>query len=270
MRGRDFTDGDTLEAPGVAIVNETFVRRFFPNEEPLGQHVTLMSSPGPLEARDGNGVPIWYEVIGVVGDVKSLSTQPEPVPEIYRSYWQWPVYDPKLFVRATGDSSSLEGAIRRETKAVIPNLPAPKIRLLTDYVTESIAEPRFQAELLTLFGTLALLLAACGIYGVLAYTVTQRRREIGVRMALGAQRSNVISLIIRQGLKLTLLGAGIGVVAALTLTRLMRSLIYCVKPTDPMTFAGITLLLVAVALLACWLPARRAASIHPMEALRYE
>ena len=270
LRGRDFTEADTLESPGVALVNESFVRRFFPNQEPLGQHVTGVSTPGPLDAKDVYGVPMWYEIVGVVGDVKSLSAQPEPVPEVYRSYWQWPMQSPKLFVRATGDTTGLAAGIRRETKAAIPNLPPPKIRLLSDYVSESVAQPRFQAGLLTLFGALALLLAACGVYGVLAYTVTQRQREIGVRMALGAQRRDVLSLVIRQGSKLVLLGAGLGLVLALALMRIIRSLLYGVKPTDPMTFAGATLLLVAVALLACWLPARRAASVHPMEALRYE
>jgi len=270
LRGRDFTEADTLEAPGVALVNESFVRRFFPNEEPLGQHVTLVSNPGPLDAKDVNGVPIWYEIVGLVGDVRSLSAQPEPVPEIYRSYWQWPMYNPKLFVRVTGDASALATAIRRETKAVIPNLPTPKIRLLAQYVGESVAQPRFQAGLLSLFGALALLLAAFGIYGVLAFSVVQRRREIGVRMALGAQKRNVLSLIIGQGLKLVLLGAVIGIGAALALTRVIQSLLYGVTPTDPLTFAVVSGLLVVVALLACWLPASRASRVEPMEALRYE
>jgi putative ABC transport system permease protein len=270
LRGRDFTEADTLTAPGVALVNESFARRYFPNGDTLGQHVTLGSNPGPLDTTDGNGISSWYEIVGIVGDVKSLSAQPEPVPEIYRSYWQWPADNPKIFVRATGDATALTEVIRREIHAVFPNSPAPKIRLLTDYIGKSIAQPRFQAGLLTLFGTLALVLAAFGIYGVLAYSVTQRRREIGVRMALGAPRRNVISLIIGQGLKLTLLGAGIGMIAALAFTRVMQSLIYSIKPTDPVTFIGITLLLLAVALLACWIPARHAAGIHPMEALRHE
>jgi putative ABC transport system permease protein len=177
---------------------------------------------------------------------------------------------PKLFVRATGDTAAMAAAIRRETKAVIPNVPPAKIRLLTDSVRESVAQSRFQAGLLTLFGVLALLLAACGIYGVLAYTVTQRQREIGVRMALGAQRGNVLLLVLGQGFKLVLLGGGLGLALALALVRVIRTLLYGVEPTDPFTFAGATLLLAAVALLACWLPARRAAKINPMVALRYE
>ena len=270
MRGRDFTEADTLETPGVAVVNQSFARKFFPYSDPLGQHITMASDPGALDARDNRGLPVWSEIVGVVSDVKSLSVQPEATPEIYRPYWQWPMQSPKLFVRATGDASALAAAIRQTTRAVIPNLPTPGIHLLSDQVSESVAQPRFQAGLLSLFGALALLLAACGIYGVLAYTVTQRRREIGVRMALGAQKRNVLSLVLGQGVKLTLLGVGIGACAALALTGVVRSLLYEVKPTDPLTFAAVTLLLTVVALLACWLPARRATRIDPMEALRCE
>jgi putative ABC transport system permease protein len=215
-------------------------------------------------------VPVWYELVGVVGDVKSLSAQPEAAPEIYRSYWQWPMQSPKIFVRATSDSSALAAAIRRETKAIIPNLPTPVIRLLTEHVGESLAQPRFQAGLLTLFGAVALLLAACGIYGVLAYAVTQRWREIGVRMALGARQRNVLSLVMVQGLKLALAGLLIGLLAALALTRILQSSLYKVAPTDPFTFAAVSLLLLLIASVACYLPARRAAKVEPMEALRHE
>ena len=270
MRGRDFTEADLLGAPGVALVNESFVRRFFPNEEPLGQHVTLEGTPGPLGATDVYGLPMWSEIVGVVSDVKSLSAQPEAAPEIFRSYWQWPMQSPILFVRTSGNPTALIAAIRRETKSVIPSLPSPKIRLMTERVGESMAQPRFQAGLLNLFGGVALLLATCGIYGVLAYAVTQRQREIGVRLALGAQKRNVLSLVIGQGMRLALTGVAIGIVAALALTRVIRSLLYGVTPTDPVTFVFVSLLLGGVALLACWLPARRAAKIDPMEALRYE
>jgi putative ABC transport system permease protein len=291
LRGRDFTEADTLEAPGVALVNESFVRRFFPNENPLGKHVTL-EKPAPLGATNQYGQSIWSEIVGVVSDVKSLSAQPEPVPEVYRRYWQWPMQSPILLVRATGlrraevngatdrgqaasatqagDPAALTAAIRGETKSVIPSLPSPRIRLMTERVGESIAQPRFQTGLLNLFGAVALLLAACGIYGVLAYAVTQRRREIGIRMALGAQKRNVLSLVIGQGMKLALAGVVLGIAAALALTRVLRTLLYGVEPGDPLTFAGVSLLLVGIALFACWLPARRAARVEPMEALRYE
>ena len=270
LRGRDLTEADTLEAPGVVLVNESFVRRFFPNEEPLGKHLTMEGTPGPLSATNVYGIPVWSEIVGIVSDVKSLSVQPEAVPEVYRPYWQWPMQSPTLFVRTTGDLTALIAAIRRETKSVIPNLPSPKIRLMTERVGESIAQPRFQAGLLNLFGAVALLLAACGIYGVLAYSVTQRQREIGIRMALGAQKRNVLSLVMRHGMKLALIGVGVGVVAALALTQVLSNLLYEVQPTDPVTFVAVSLLLAAIALLACWLPARRAAKVDPMEALRAE
>ena len=164
----------------------------------------------------------------------------------------------------------LTAAIRRETKSVIPSLPSPKIRLVTERVAESIAEPRFQAGLLNLFGAVALLLAAGGIYGVLAYSVTQRRREIGIRMALGAEKRNVLSLVIGQGMKLALIGVVIGVVSALALTRVLRNLLYDVKPTDPVVFLSVAAALAAVALIASLIPSLRAVRIRPAIALRYE
>jgi putative ABC transport system permease protein len=269
LRGRDFTEADTLEAPGVVLVNESFVRRFFPNEDPLGKYVT-MENAAPLGTTNQWGQSIWSEIVGVVSDVKSLSAQPEAVPEVFRPYWQWPMQSPILLVRTKSDPAPLISAIRRETKLVIPSLPSPRIRLMTERVGESIAQPRFQAGLLNIFGGVALLLAACGIYGVLAYAVTQRQREIGIRMALGAQKRNVLSLVIGQGMKLALAGVVIGVLAALALTRVLSNLLYEVRPTDALTFTAVSLLLVGVALFACWLPARRAAKIDPMEALRYE
>jgi putative ABC transport system permease protein len=270
LRGRDFTEVDKLEAPGVVLINETLARRFFPNEDPVGQRFKMGSEQPPLSATNVYGLPEWSEIIGVVSDVKSLHPQPETVPEVYQSYWQYPMQSPTLLVRTTGDPATLAEAIRRETKAVIPNLPPPLIRTMDDLLSETVAQPRLQAGLLSLFAGVALLLAAVGLYGVLAYAVTQRQREIGVRLALGAQKRKVLSLVIAQGMKLVLTGMVIGIVAALALTRVIRSLLYGVTPTDPATLAVVSLLLLAVTLLACWLPARRAARVDPMEALRYE
>ncbi len=201
LRGRDFTEADTLEGTGVALVSESFVRRFFPDEDPLGQHVTMVESPGPLGSRDPYGVATWCEIVGVVGDVKSLGMPPETTPEIYRSYWQYPMQSPTLAVRTSGDPSLLAAAILSETKAVIPSLPAPKTRRMTERVNQSVAQPRFESGLLSLFGALALFLAACGIYGVLAFSVAQRRREIGVRVALGAQKGDILSLVTSPGVE---------------------------------------------------------------------
>jgi putative ABC transport system permease protein len=250
------------------LINESFARRYFPNEDPMGKFVTLVTSPGPLGSHDRFGIPYWYEIVGIVGDVKSLAMPPEPTPEIYLSYWQWPMQTPTMAIRTIGDPSALTTALQAEVKAVIPNLPTPKITLMTSQVSDSLAQPRFESGLLILFGGLALFLAACGIYGVLAYSVAQRRREIAVRMALGAEKVDILSLVIKQGLKLCLIGAVLGLLIASALTRIIQSLLYGVTTTDPLTFAAVTLLLVGVVLLACWVPARRATQVEPMSALR--
>jgi putative ABC transport system permease protein len=270
LRGRDFTEADTLEAPGVVLINETLARHFFPNEDPIGQRFKMGSSQPALNATNRWGQSEWSTIIGVVSDVKSLHPQPQAVPEVYQSYWQWPMQNPTILVRTTGDPAALADAIRRETKTVIPNLPPPLIRTMDNLVSETVAQPRLQTGLLSLFAGLALMLAVVGLYGVLAYAVTQRQREIGIRMAVGAQKRHVLSLVIGQGMKLALAGLVIGLVAALALTRVIRSLLYEVKPNDPGTFALVALVLVAIAFVACWLPARHAAQVDPMEALRYE
>jgi putative ABC transport system permease protein len=270
LRGRDFTEADTLESPGVVLINETLARRYFPNEDPIGQRFKMGSKQPTLSATNVWGLPEWSEIVGVVSDVKSLHPHPEAVPEAYQSYWQWPMQNPTILVRTTGDPRLLAEAIRRETKAVIPNLPPPLIRTMDDLISETVAQPRLQTGLLSMFAGVALVLAAVGLYGVLAYTVTQRHREIGIRLALGAPKRNVLSLVIAQGMKLVLAGVAIGIAGALALTRVMRNLLYQIEPNDPLTLLAVSLLLVATALLACWLPARRAARVDPMEALRYE
>jgi putative ABC transport system permease protein len=270
LRGRDFLESDTLEAPAVAIVNESFARRYFPHENPLGQSLASGRVALPREALDRYGVPVWSTIVGVVSDMKSLTVQPEAAPEIYRPYWQWPMQSPILFVRTTGEPAPLAGAVRSLAREIVPALPAPEIRLMSERVGESVAQPRFQAQLLNFFGGAALLLAAIGIYGILAYTVAQRRREMGIRFALGAQRLDVLALVVGQGLRLTLLGIGVGITVALAVARTLRSQLYAVPPADPATLVAVVGLLLAVALLAAWLPARRAARVGPMVALRQE
>lgn len=269
-RGRDIGETDTLKAPSVVLINETFARRYFGAEDPIGQHLTAGRDAGPLDAVDARGLPRWSRIVGVVSDTKSLTHQPEPAPEIYRSFWQWPMQAPLLFVRTAGDPARLAEAIRQETRAAIPNLPPPKIRLMTERVSESLAQPRFQAALLNLFGGIGLLLAAGGTYGVLACVVTQRRREIGIRVALGAQHREVLALVIGQGLRLAGLGVLGGLGLAVIATRALRSQLYEVQPADPLTFGLTALLLLLVALAASWFPARQAAKVDPIVALRSE
>ncbi len=270
LRGRDFAEADALEAPGVVLINETLARRYFPNEDPIGQRFKMGSNQPALNATNVYGLPEWSTIVGVASDVKSLHPHPEAVPEVYQSYWQWPMQAPTILVRTTGDPATIAEAIRRETKAVVPNLPPPLIRTMDELLSETVAQPRLQTGLLSVFAGAALMLAAVGLYGVLAYTVAHRYREIGIRLALGASKRDVLSLVIAQGMKLVLTGMAIGILAALALTRVIRSLLYGVTPTDPATFALVSLLLLVIALLACWLPARRAARVDPMEALRDE
>jgi putative ABC transport system permease protein len=271
LRGRPFTEADTLTSRGVALINQTLARRVFPNEDPIGKFITMGDqATASLDATDQYGIYLWSEIIGVVGDVKTLTADPMPVPEVYRPYWQWPMQSPVMAVRATGDPLSLSAAIRTELQAVLPQLPAPAIRSMDEILADTLAQPRLQSRLLGLFGIVALVLAAGGLYGVLAYVVSQRTHEIGIRLALGAQKGNVLSLVIAQGMKLALIGVGIGLAAALALARVMRSLLYDVRPTDPLTFVAVSFLLTTIALLACWVPARRAAKVNPMEALRCE
>ena len=270
LRGRDLTEADRLEAPGAVLINETLARRYFPNEDPIGQRLKMGASLPPVGATNAWGLPQWSTIVGVVRDVKSLHPQPEAVPEVYQSYWQWPMQNPTLLIRTTTEPAMLAQAVGRETKAVIPNLPPPVVRTMDDLLSETVAEPRLQTGLVSVFAGLALLLAAVGLYGVLAYAVTQRTHEIGVRLALGAQKRNVLSLVIGHGMRLALAGLCLGLLCALALTRALSSLLYGVKPADPLTFAAVSLLLVAIALLACWLPARRAAKLDPLVALRYE
>jgi putative ABC transport system permease protein len=272
LRGRDFTEADQLEAPRVVLINETMARRYFPNADPVGERLAMPDRENPrLPARDPwTSREPWSEIVGVVADVKSLGLRPEPLPQTYVPYWQWPMQSPTLVARATGNPAALAVMIREEVKAVVPNLPVPVIRTMDEILSETMAQPRFQAWLLSLFGIVALVLAAVGLYGVLAYAVSQRTHEIGIRMALGAQKRNVLSLVIGQGMRLALIGVGVGTAAAFALTRVMASLLYEVTPTDPLTFVSVAFLLLAIAWLACWLPARRAARVDPMEALRYE
>lgn len=258
IAGRDFTGLDTTNTPPVVIVNTAFVRQFIPNRNPIGQRLRVGDDP------------ILWEIVGVVGDVKSDGLDVPTPPEMYRPLSQDCDWWVSLVARVAANSPALEKALRQAIGKVDPDCPVYNIRSLDSQVLRSLNSRRFTLGVIGLFAAVALGLAAVGVYGVLAYSVNRRTREIGIRMALGAERGDILRLVIGEGLKLTLAGVCIGVFAALGLTRLLASLLWGVSAFDPATFAGVSALLIAVALFACWLPACRAAKVDPMTALRYE
>jgi len=269
VKGRFFSERDTQHSPLVAVIDEEFARSHFPNEDPVGKY---------LEGSKEFKIPD-AQIVGVVSHVKNYGLgAPGPVQaELYYSFNQvpdrfLPVLSDRmsLIVRTAADPMSLIPAVRREVQAVEKNQPVYHVKTMEQVIAESIGSQRFSMLLLSLFAVMALLLAAVGIYGVISYSVTQRTHEIGIRMALGAQTGDVLKLVLRQGITVALVGVAIGLVAALALTRLMSSLLFGVSATDPVTFALIALLLTGVALLASYLPARRATKVDPMVALRYE
>ena len=258
LQGRDFTDADRGDSPFVLIVSETFARQFWPNEDPIGKRV----SPGK-----GNG---FGTVVGVVGDVRNLSLADEARPAFYFSNGQLARPSLTVVVRTAVRPETLSNALRAQALALDADLPIYNIRAMSTIVSDAGGQPRFQTMLLGLFGASALLLAAIGVYGVMAYSVTERTREIGIRIALGASRGDVLRLVVGQGVVLMLVGVGLGLAGAIAATRLMGSLLIGVSATDPVTFAIVSALLIAVGLAACLIPARRAARVDPMVALRYE
>src|SRR6266498_4293972 len=263
IKGREFTPRDELRSTQVAIINEALARRYFPNQDPLGKRVM------PGVGIDERGW-LMREIVGVVRDSKHVSLREEPPPNIYLPHGQFPRQGMTLVVRAANGPNMLIGVVQKEAHALDSELPVFEIRTLDQYLASSVAEPKFSALLLGLFAGLALILSCIGLYGVMSYVVAQRTRELGIRMALGAQTRDVLKLVIRQGIGLTLLGAAIGVAVAVALTRMMKSWLFGVSPTDPLTFAVAALLLTIVALLSCWIPARRAAKVDPITALRFE
>jgi predicted permease len=258
LQGRPFTEQDTMNAPLVVIVDEQVARRAWPGEDPLGKR--MRSSPNSP----------WAEVVGVVGHIRHESLESDQRLQIYWNYLQRARDRMVLVVRTSGDARVLVSQVLGAIRAVDPDQPAYAVRSMTEVLDQSLAMRWFNTVVVSLFAGSSLLLALVGIYGVIAWMVRQRTREIGVRMALGAQRSAVLGLVLRRGLKLAGAGIVLGLIGAIGVTQLLRSLLFGVGPADPLTFIAVPLLLVVAALLACWLPARRAAQVDPMEALRTE
>ncbi len=263
LRGRDFTERDDEKAPPVIIVNETFARRFFPNEDSLGKRI----KPGLATLPTG---AVMREIVGVVGDVKHHGLNSESGPEVYEPQNQMPFSELTLVIRGDNDPRSLISALREQVQALDKDLPLFDAKLFEEYLSASVAEPRFNTLLLTIFAAVALALAAVGLYGVMSYSVAQRTHEIGIRMALGAGRWNILRLVIGDGLLIIIFGIAFGLVGAGLATRLMAGLLFGVGSLDLPTFVGVALLLGLVALSACYVPARRATKVDPMVALRYE
>ncbi|HEU5180083.1 MAG TPA: ABC transporter permease [Candidatus Polarisedimenticolia bacterium] len=260
LKGRGFTEHDDASAPQVALINETLARKFFPGEDPIGKRIGMNWKMEGLQ-----------EVVGVVKDVRHDGLDLPLFPTVYVPYRQ--AIDPgmTLVVRARNkDPLQLSGAVRAQVHAIDPNQPISSLRTMDEVASESVGPRRFSTTLFGAFAALALFLAALGIYGVIAYSVTQRTHEIGIRMALGARRRDVLRLVIGQGLQPVGIGVLAGLLAALPLTRLLSGLLFGVGATDPWTFAGIPLLLAGIGLLACYFPARRAAAVDPLTALRHE
>lgn len=265
LKGRNFTDADDAARPGVILINETLARRFFQNEDPIGKRINFVDAPEQ---------PVWLEIIGVVGDVHYDALDVETGADVYASYLQpYPVF-PTLFMtlvlRTVADPRNLVSAVRGQVLAVDKDEPIGSVKTMDDYLDSSLTKQRFSTALFGIFAGLALALAVLGIYGVISYAVDQRTREIGVRMALGAQPHDVLKMILKQGTGLAVVGVGIGLVASFVLTRLMSSLLYGVRSSDPATFAAVLLVLLAAALAAAYFPARAATRIAPTEALRHE
>jgi putative ABC transport system permease protein len=260
VQGRLFTKNDNAEAPQVAIVNRAFVARYFPNENAIGKRVKATPESG------------MREIVGVVGDVREDALPQTPRPQLYVPAFQRniPIFAGYFVVRTTIDPQNLAAPIRGEIRAVDKAQPISAIQTMDEILSDAVASPRFRTELLGLFSLLALVLTAVGLYGVMAYSVAQRTHEVGIRLAVGAEPRQVLKMILRDGMFLVSVGIVIGLAGAFALTRVVTSMLFNVKATDPTTFVGVTALLCIVAFLACYIPARRAMRVDPMVALRYE
>jgi putative ABC transport system permease protein len=276
-KGRLLDDHDTESAPWVIVVNDAFAHKFFPNEDPIGQQILLRYDPYPVDEIRPR------QIVGVVGDVKHFGLGEQTPPFVYAPFAQQPAVFPggtarahlhkALILRTAAGSpdvgSNFAAMVKEAAAAVDPDQPITSIMTMDHVLDESLGDQRFYMQLLGIFAGIAVLLSAVGIYGVMSYTVSERTHEIGIRMALGAERADVLALIARLWLKLTCMGVAIGAALAFGLTRLISTVLFGVKPSDPLTYAAVALGLAVIALIACYIPARRAIKVDPNVALRY-
>jgi predicted permease len=256
VAGRLFTSSDGPKSPQVAVVNQTLARRYFGSESPLGHR---------LSADSGES---WITIVGVVGDVRQYGLDSAPADEVYLPFSQFPLREGSFLVRTSADPAGMARRIGEEVLAIDPGQPLANVQTLEEVRSEALASPRLTTTLLLIFALLALCITAAGLGGVVAFSVSERTQEIGVRMALGAGRGEVLGMVLRDGLRLVAFGLALGIGTAILLTRLMTGLLFQVEATDPITFAAMTLILVLIAAAACLIPARRASTVDPMIALR--
>jgi putative ABC transport system permease protein len=262
LHGRAFLDTDRANGPRVALINETLANRHFPNADPIGKRIKIGGADRP-------DTP-WMEIVGIAKDVRYDGLKGPIDPAYYMPFAQVPQRGQDIVIKTAGDPASLINAVRSEIRAVDADIPLLRVITLEQRMSEAVGEPRFQTTLLAVFSGIALLLSAIGIYAVISYSITLRTHEIGVRMSLGASRSDVLRMVVREGMMLAIVGALTGLVGALALTRFMAGVLFEISPRDPLTFAAVSGIMLGVAFLACFIPARRATRVDPMIALRYE
>ena len=266
VSGRHFNADDNHDHPGVAIVNEAFVRKYLPDGNVIGRRIK--TNQAPRIWRDDRYA--WFQIVGVVRDVKNSGLKEAGEPTYYLPAAQAPLQDMMLLVRTSSEPTAIISSVQRAVWTIDPNQAISDVKTMEQVISDSVAQPRFNMFLMVMFGVLALLLAVVGIYGLLSYAVTQRKQELGIRMALGANRVDVLKLVLRQGMTLALLGEAVGLLGALALTRVMRGLLFGIGPFDAGTFVTVAIATTLVALAACYIPARRATKVDPLVALRYE
>jgi predicted permease len=267
LRGRLFNDQDLEDTPQVAVINQAAARTYWPGQDPLSKRVRLRLDPRDMSSSD---TPPWTTIVGVIADARTESLADAVIPQIYRSVYQRPAKDLAIFLRGQLDPSAISAQMREQIQSVDATLPVFHAEMLDDVLATSLSIRRFSMEMVAFFAGTALLLAGLGIYGTISYVVNEQRREIAIRLALGAQKATILKMVLRRGLGLAAGGAGLGVTGALIASHLMAGLLYGVSPTDLPTFAGVTLVLTAVALAASFIPALRAMRLDPITTLRSE